>query len=221
MKTTTPRKIIQLARIRTDQTYSQHTTDAECVLLINEAYKDLYNLMAGLNESLFIQEATLTLTDGSAPLPSDMQKLMSVFHPSGEHDYILQARSHQDRGTYPTEWNVIGTYHLRNNSIYVYPTSVQTPLMVRYLPGPVEVNSLDQEISLMGNEDTYLTATLCRDLALREESDAGKWEQQMSMALGNIRAFLAPRDAGSNPTVRDTTDNSFGGRWPRNGWRRY
>jgi hypothetical protein len=210
MKTTTPRKIIAVARIKTDTVYSDHTSDDEAIILLNEAYKDLYNLMSGLNESLFIQDSELTVTDGEAQLPTDCQKLISVYHKSGDYEYVLQNRSIQDRGTWPIEGNTLGTYSLRNNTVRFNPTSIQTPIRLSYLPGCVEITNIDQEIELMGNEDTYLIATLCRDIALREESAPDKWEQAMAMAIGNIRAFLAPRDSGASPTVRDVTEGVFG-----------
>jgi hypothetical protein len=219
MKTTTPRKIINVARIKTDTVYSDHTSDDEAIILLNEAYKDLYNLMAGLNESLFIQDSELSLTDGEAQLPGDCQKLISVYHKSGDYEYVLQNRSIQDRGTWPIDGNVLGTYSLRNNTIRFNPKSIQTPIRLSYLPGCAEITNIDQEIDLMANEDTYLIATLCRDLALREESAPEKWEQAMAIAIGNIRAFLSPRDSGASPIVRDVTEGNLGNfRRQRRGW---
>lgn len=208
MKTTTPSKIIEVARIKTDTVYSAHTSDAEALILINRAYLDLFNLMITVDEALFISEAELTLVDGVAQLPDDLFKLSSVFSTSNGFDVIFERRSLQDRsGSVHTANNHNwGSYSFRNNTLVFTPKSPQGPVKILYIPLPTELTSLSDNIVLMANEDSYLISTLCRDIVQREEGDLKPWEAQMGYDLAKIKSQLAPRDNGSNPVVRDTSD---------------
>jgi hypothetical protein len=208
VKTTTPSKIIEVARIKTDTVYSTHTSDAEALILVNRAYLDLYNLMITVDEALFISEATLTLVDGVAQLPDDLFKLSSVYSTANGFDVVFERRSLQDRsGSVVTPHNrAWGTYSFRNNTLVFTPKSPQGPVKILYIPLPTELTSLTDNITLMANEDSYLISTLCRDFIQREEGDKKPWEAQMGYDLAKIKAQLAPRDNGSNPVVRDVTD---------------
>ena len=207
MRTTTPRKIIEAARIKTDTVYSQHTSDAEALILINRNFFDLYNTMVGIDESLFISEATLTLVDGVADMPDNLYKVSSVYSTANGFDIVFERRSLQDR-SYATgipqtgNW---GTYHLRNNQLVFYPKSPQGPIKLLYIPLPTDLTSIDDNITLMSNEDSYLISSLCRDITQREEGDIRPWEVQMAVDIARIKSLLTPRDNGSNPVIRDVS----------------
>lgn len=206
MRSTTPRKIIQIARIKTDQVYSAHTDDSEALLLLNQHYLQLYTQMVNLEEGLFLITADLTVTAGIASIPDNCQKIRSVFYTFGNQEIPVERKSIQDRNYWDAssvQFRNPSHYTLQGNQIVFESKASPANMKIKYIPHPVELSSLDDSIQLVANEDQYLIACLCKDMAKREESDTTPWEMDIQKALATMKSLITPRDDGSLPTVRD------------------
>lgn len=85
--------------------------------------------------------------------------------------------------------------------------------------GSVTLTGATETIDLVCSEDDYLIASLCVDIAKREESDYKQFEADKQEAMGNIITYLAPRDNGNPVKVRDVQNEHSREYFPR-GWRR-
>jgi hypothetical protein len=206
MRTTTPRKVIQLARVKTDTVYSAHTSDSEALLLLNQSYLQLYGMMIQMEEALFIKTSQLTVTAGVAPIPDDCQKIRCVYYKIGDQEVVLERRSLRDKDFFESMVSTVArpsSYCIEANNITFAPKQQAGELWLKYIPHPSELSALDDQIQLVANEDQYLIARMCRDIAKREESDTVPWETEMVSALGAISSLITPRDDGSLPQVKD------------------
>jgi hypothetical protein len=174
-------------------------------------------MMIQMDEGLFLKTHVLTVVSGSADLPDDLQKLRSVYYNIGSRDVVVERRSLQDRSNMDGFTAYVArptSYTLQGNKIVFDSQATPGNMTIKYVPHPVELVALDDAIQLVANEDQYLIARLCRDLAKREESDTTPWEVEMQTALNSIKGLITPRDEGSLPQVRDVygrANNNFKG----------
>ena len=218
MRTTSPRQIIEKTRIRADMVHSEHTNDDEALLLLDDAYTELYALMAGCDESLFLKTTSLTLTDNQADLPSDLYKLSAVSYSMGGVIIRLDRIALQDRlGTQLISYMTNPVYYLQDNRIKCEGIG-NTTIDLIYIPTPVEITDLDQVIQLVHNEDHYLQASLWRDMASREESDTRAAETMLALAVQRIKKTITPRSK-DNTTIVDVYSNRRQ-QWHRGGVRK-
>ena len=203
MRTTTPREIIQKARIRADLVYSSHTSDDEALIMLSDSYLELYALMSSCDETMYVVPTTLTLTDKEATLPNDMWKLVSVAYNCGGVVTKLDRISIQQRtGGDFYSLHAKACYYLQDNKIKVEGLPGSS-VDILYVPDGQVLSSLDDIISLVSFEDSYLVASLWRDMAQREESDTRNAEAALAQATSRIKKTLTPRVRSDNVTVRD------------------
>jgi hypothetical protein len=206
MRTTTPAEILQKAKIRADLVYSSHTSDAEALLLLDDAYRSLYSLMMTQDESLFLKTATVTLVDYQAELPQDLFKLAAVSYSMGGVIVKLDQIALQDRlGTQLTSYLTNPVYYIQDNYIKCEGVG-NTNIDLLYVPTPTDITSMSQSIQLIHNEDQYLQGCLWRDMLQREESDTRAAEVFIAQAVMRIKNQLTPKSR-DNTTVVDAYSN--------------
>jgi len=185
MPTVTVSTIIDRARIKTDNVDSEFMSDAEALLLLNDLRMSLYtNLYTKCDQSLFLEEVEIDVTDGSASIPSDVFQIKKIEGRAGIGGvyYNLEPRSLSEvsssdeyNSNFVTSAPSAAYYYLIKNTIKVRPSSSVTGIRILYNPIPTPIAAITETIDTVFHEDRWLVASLAIEIANKEETDATPW----------------------------------------------
>lgn len=201
--------LIDKVRSRADMADTNFVTDAEIISFLNDAYRDLYNLIVLKYENYFLETEDVTTVVGTdaIPLPSDFVKLVGVDARLGSSDPwdTLDPFTFAQRNLYRTATRAADYhYNVRASNLYLAPAPL-TAFYVRiyYVPTATTVTSAAQSLDLINGFAEFMTlhaAIACKD---KEESDTGVLQIGLAKAEKMAIEFCAQRDASAPASVID------------------
>ena len=210
-----------LAQIRSqaqqiaDMEDSDFVTDAEWLTVINQGYRQVYNLLVNSDEDYFTTTSTFTVTSGdnSATLPSDFYKLKGVdFQLSSGRYRRVQRFNFNDRNlrSLPSAGDAtLRYYRLVAGNIQLQPREgAEGTYQLWYIPKVTNlVNDGDTTVDLLGFDD-YIAYWAARHALKKEESSTAQVDQMLSLLERDIAQNAVNRDSAMAETISDA-DNAY------------
>lgn len=206
---------LTLAQIRTqaqqiaDMENSGFVSDSEWLRIINQGYRQVYNLLVNVNEDYFTTTTEFTITSGNTePLPSDFYKLRGVDYKLGENRWIrVQIFNHADRNlrTLPSSSDVNWRYYrIYGGNIHIQPNlQANGTYRLWYVPTLTELAADgDTVVDLLMFED-YIAYWAARQALVKEESSTVAVNQMLQKLETDIRNNAVNRDSGMAETIAD------------------
>lgn len=199
--------LITRVRYKTNMERSQFVTDAELLFYINDSRKILFDkLVAGeADETYNLTEATVTIdqTTGEGSLPEDFFIMRKVYEISGNtvareiRSISIAEYTEGVEGVYQGVtpfWHASGaSFVLFNNKIKIVPYSSIEEIKIWYNAKPAELTATSDTINLLYNEDSWIIAWCCIQVARKEESATGAFEKELAYLEKSIIGALKPR----------------------------
>lgn len=199
-------------------------TDQEWNSMINQSYKELYDILVQKfgNDYYVATPYTYTTTQNLElyPLPSDFYKLLLVevaLNKADPNSYITLRQYEfiqKNLYNYPNIYTFYGITNLRyrlngsNLSIVPTPSSGQT-LRIWYAPRPNQlINDTDTVDAISGWEE-YIVTDVCIKALVKEESDVTIYAQQKMALLKRIEEAAENRNIGEPQRVSDSRQRNF------------
>jgi hypothetical protein len=206
----------QLSDIGDDASGGSFIEYAEWTRIIDQAYCELYELLAA--SGLYFYESTTTLTTTGAAtvnLPADHYQTIGVDYSYGNCWYSLQRLSVRERNTLSglTNSPAIG-YRVVGSVVTLYPTppSGQSYRLV-YVPAPTSL--IDGATSLtvdgVAGWDEYIVVDAAIRAKLREESDTSALERRKADLRQRIIESAELREVASPSRVIDIYGDEYPG----------
>lgn len=227
---TTVGNLILEAQQRTDRVNSDNITTQEWTSMINQSFKELYDIIIQkFGDDYFIAVPYTYTTTGQIdpvyqaqvfPLPKDFYKLMRcevALNPSDPNSWItlrefqaIQANLYN----YPNIYTFYGITNLRyrlwGTNLQIVPiASAGQTIRIWYSPRPNQlINSTDTVDAISGWEE-YIIADVCIKALAKTEEDVSVFAIQKAALLQRIIEAAENRNVGEPERVSDARIRNF------------
>ena len=215
---------------RSNKEGSQFYTTQEWNSMINQSYKELYDLLLGqYGDDYYIQIPYTYTTTGQIdpnyqaqvfPLPNDFYKMMRVevaLNPTDPNSWITLKKFQSIQANlwnFPNYYTLRGITNLRyrvwGSQLQIVPiaASGQT-IRIWYSPRPNQlINDTDIVDAVSGWEE-YIVADVCIKALTKSEEPVDVFMAQKNAMLVRINGIAACRDVGEPETVSDSRTRNF------------
>lgn len=227
MDTISVQTMVTNVRTRTNKERSRFVTDAEIVLFLQAAWRELYDVLTNTSEDYNLTVGTpfvLGAGESTAPLPDDFYKLRGVdfldqgspSDPSAQwrnvRRFTMQQRNARTR--YRSAGSVV--YQLRGDTIaFSPPPDTGTTLRILYVPraprltlDTVPASGYVNEIDAVNGYDAFLELKASIQVRVKEEASVTDLTRQADGELQRIIAASSIRDAAESVQVTDVNNVS-------------
>jgi len=215
---------------RTDRVTSDNITSQEWNSMINQSYKELYDiLIQKFGDDYFIAPPVTFVTTGQIdptyqaqvfPLPADFYKLMRceiALNPQDPNSWITLRQFNAIQANlwnYPNIYTFYGITNIRyriwGTQLQLVPiaTSGQT-VRIWYSPRPNQlINDTDTVDAISGWEE-YIVVDVCVKALAKTEEDVQVFAAQKMALLKRIEEAAQNRNVGESQTVSDSRTRNF------------
>ena len=218
------------AQQRTDKIYDNNLTTQEWNSMINQSYKELYDIMIQkFGDDYFIQVPYTYTTTGQIdptyqaqvfPLPADFYKLMRCEVALNAKDPNSWVTLRQFQSIQANLWNfpnVYTFYGITNMRYRLWGTQLQIvpiaaagqTIRIWYSPRPNQlINDTDTVDAISGWEE-YIVADVCIKALVKTEEDPQAFMLQKQGLLKRIEEAAENRNVGEPQTVSDSKTRNF------------
>lgn len=215
---------------RIDRIYSNNITTQEWNSMINQSYKELYDiLIQKFGDDYFIQIPYTYTTSGQIdpvyqaqvfPLPPDFYKLMRcevALNPSDPNSWVTLRQFQAIQANLWNFPNVYTFYGITNLRYRLWGTQLQIvpiaaagqTIRIWYSPRPNQlINDTDTVDAISGWEE-YIVADVCIKALTKTEEDTGVFMAQKMGLLKRIEEAAENRNVGEPQTVSDSRTRNF------------
>jgi hypothetical protein len=215
---------------RVDRVNSDNITAQEWNSMINQSFKELYDIMIQkFGDDYFIQTPYTYTTTGQIdstmqaqvfPLPDDFYKLMRcevALNPSDPNSWITLRQFNAIQANlwnYPNVYTFYGITNLRyrlwGRYLQIVPiASAGQTIRIWYSPRPNQlINDTDTVDAISGWEE-YIVADVCIKALAKTEEPVEIFMMQKSALLKRIEEAAENRNVGEPQTVSDSRTRNF------------
>lgn len=221
---TTVGNVILECQQRANKEGSQFYTQQELISMVNQSYKELYDLLVTAFGDDYYVATPYTYTTGQNqqlyPLPSDFYKLLLcevALNPQDPNSYVTLKQFNfiqKNLYNYPNQYTMYGITNLRyrlngSNLMLVPQTQGNQTIRIWYIPRPNQlINPTDILDGIAGWEE-YVVADTCIKMLAKEESDVSVFASQKMMMTKRIEDMSKNRNVGEPQTVSDAKYRNF------------
>lgn len=221
---TTVGNIMLESKQRCDKVNTENITQQEWVSMINQSYKELYDILIQKFADEYYVATPYSYTTSQDlqlyPLPTDFYKLLLVecaLNPGDQNSWVTLREFQfiqKNLYNYPNVYTFYGITNLRyrltgtNLNIVPVPQGGQT-IRIWYAPRPSQLISLNQTVDGVSGWEEYIVADVCRKAMIKEESDSGPFAQQKGELMKRIEEAAENRNIGEPERVSDSKLRNF------------
>lgn len=212
------------AQQRCDMENNPFVSDQEWNSMINQSYKELYDiLIQKFGCDYFVATPYTYTTSGNTnlyPLPDDFYKLLGMevaLNPSDENSYVTLRKFEfiqRNLWNYPNVYTMYGITNLRyrlngtNLMIVPQPSANQT-LRMWYAPRPNQLINDTNTLDCVSGWEEYIVVDCCIKVLAKKEDDTTIFEKQKMALLKRIEEAGENRDIGEPERVSDSKRRNF------------
>lgn len=195
-RSVTLQSIADRARLYSDQRYSSFISDTDMLLLINDRYTELYDLLVDSFENYYSEYANLSIAPGTPTydLPADFYKLLGVDYQVGNGAYItLRPYEEQERNL-----DVTTAFSLPSGTV-----------RINYIPAPTTYTALTDTFDGVAGWDRLISLGVAIDILDAEESDSSALNKKFSQTYDRVVTMAQNRDTSSPSRISDVYQTNF------------
>ncbi len=195
-RSVTLQSIADRARFFSDQRYSSFTSPEDMLLLINDRFSELYDLLVDSFENYYSSTADLTIAPGTSEydLPADFYKLLGVDFAVGNGAYItLKPFEEQERNL-----NVTTAVSLPSGTV-----------RINYIPAPTVYTALTDTFDGVAGWDRLIALGVAIDMLDAEESDSAALTRKYNQTYDRVVTMAQTRDTSSPSRISDVYQTNF------------
>jgi len=189
----TGQDLVSEVRTTSDLQLSRFCTDAELLLMVNEALAELFDVLVMTRDGYFKISVPLTLdTNQQSNLPSDFYKELLVTAGVGAGLFeVLPLESYRDRlnCTEPR-------YHISSRVITLYPLSMVQPVTLEYVPNCPVLGLTDPMPVDMERFREFVAVTASIKVKAKRKQDATDLLNRQGQLRQRAIAAVTGRNAG-------------------------
>lgn len=215
---TTVASLILQAKNRADMVNSNFVKEDEWIRYIDNAWKELYDILVSKFEDYYTVSSTFSVASGSSSytLPTDFYKLRGVDRSSGGSDYFaLKMFNFEDRnkrGVYTRYRGIepMVKYRIMKDSLIFSPEDQAAGnYRLWYIPKAPDLTLTTDTIDgVNGWEDYVFNAAAMKALA-KEESDVSVVMAELAEINKRIEAMAQNRDTSQTERVTDVASGGY------------
>lgn len=227
---TTVGNLILECQQRTDRVNSDNITTQEWTSMINQSYKELYDIIIQKfgNDYYIAVPYTYTLTGQIDPvyqaqvypLPTDFYKLMRcevALNPSDSNSWVTLREFQAIQANlwnYPNVYTFYGITNLRyrlwGTNLQIVPIgSAGQTLRIWYSPRPNQLINLTDTLDAISGWEEYIVADVCIKALAKTEEDVTIFAVQKAALLQRIIEAAENRNVGEPERVSDSRMRNF------------
>lgn len=216
---------------RTDRVNSDNITDQEWNSMINQSYKELYDILIQKFGDMYFVTTPFTITTvqntNLYALPTDFYKLFLcevALNPSDPNSYVTLSQFEflqKNLFNYPNQFTLYGVtnlrYRLNGNNLMIVPIpQANQTIRLWYAPRPNQlINDTDLVDGISGYEE-YIVADVCIKTLAKTEEDSSIFMAQKSALLKRVEEAAENRNISEPQRVTDSRRKNFA--WGLDGW---
>jgi len=172
---------------------------------LNDARRELYDILVGRFEDYFITQIDSTTTTDTIALPADFYKLRGI----DRDDKTVRSFPFIERNSVDISSATEGYYNrarycMVGDQIILRPKdNAPATYKIWYIPKPVTIASIGQSFDGMDGWESYLHCDIAIKALLKEESDATGIMSLKQAIKDRIDMIAANRDAGEPQRIAD------------------
>lgn len=218
MDTISVSTMVTNVRTRTDKTRSKFVSDAEIVLFLQSAWRELYDVLTNSNEDYNLTvgpDFVLTAGLNAVALPDDFYKLRGVDQFENANwvnvrRYSMQERNRRQMGGVDKSTR----YQLRGAQIVFQPPPdgggtfrlLYVPRAPRLTTDAIPAAGFANEIDAINGYDAFLELKASIQVRLKEEADVSGLTREAASELKRVVEASAVRDAAEPLVVSDVVN---------------
>ena len=227
---TTVGNLMLQAQQRTDRVHSDNISQQEWVSMLNQSYKELYDILAQkFGDDYFVQKPFTWITTGTLDpvyqaqvfaLPPDFYKLLRcevALNPSDPNSWITLRQFNAIQANlwnYPNQFTFYGITNLRyrlwGSFLQIVPISgAGQTIRIWYIPKPNQLINLTDTVDGVSGWDEYITTDVCIKALAKTEEDVTIFAAQKMSLLKRIEEAAENRNLSEPQTVSDSRRRNY------------
>jgi len=210
------------AKQRADMENSSFISDTEANGLLNRSIAELYDLIISkYGEDYYVSSSTTAFTSGTDTysLPSDFYKVVGVDYVISSTNKIPMKRfeffERNNKDYQALTYDQTYRYRLLGSNILFTPIPNTTAsFALWYVPLAQTLSADGDTLQGFNGWEEYVIIDAAIKMRIKEETDTTQLQQQKIDMIERLKSMTDNRDAAFPTKVIDTTDYSFGRRWP-------
>lgn len=199
--------LITEVRELSDMEETEFVTDDEITRYLNQAYRDIYNILVQSYEMYKVTSDDTTTVAGTKDysLPSDFLKLVKVYYVNGTNEYPLRRMTLHEPDSYGRIYSTAYRYTLLGDNFRLHPTpNTADTIRLYYVPAATAFTKTSTNIDFGQHMDEYCVVFAAVKCLEKEKSPTNELIADRQMLRQKCIEAADPRDFSEPASVMDT-----------------